>query len=437
MEHVFNMKEVLADEVKEGITSMEMSHSDQVLEKGLRRRSVCKCKVINVESETTQNSRNGIREEFPMVVISNPPEASCKVLDKEPLAKIEFPEISIEMNRMSSEEGDLQGFERFYEEACEAFDWDDLLYSFLFGLLPSTIDILTDFRFAFLLDTSEQSLIAAGLAYAIIILPGIDFSFYFVFQTIWDNLGDSLKVKIPVLFLYIVIIGLLLLVLFLSIIHHPTILFYPAVLIAVCLLSMKVAAVVIHTPQVKRLSTMASGSEANFEASYQLLLVAFTWLAGGGRHLLPMTTSLLVIGKTRAERHLNSQPNYQMHEKTFEEKVVLVSAHIPIFSLAAVFRLGSLALIFSCLTSIPDSATSLFLFHVSFFCYGSLMPLLLLIISRWHQPLAQLTALHACQGVIGSPTHSAPLRFYFVVVSFCLSRFFVQAQFHLCLSGQV
>ena len=383
-----------------------------------------------------QNSKHGFREEYPLVMIDNSSEVPCKVLDKKSLDKVEFTDVSIEMNRMSREEGDLQGFEGFVEEACEAFDWDDLLYSLLFGLLPSTIDILTDFRFAFLLDTNEQSLIAAGLAYAIIILPGIDFSFYFVFQTVWDNLGDSLKVKIPVLFVYIVIIGLLLLALFLSILHHPTILFYPAVLVAVSLLSLKVAAVVIHTPQVKRLSAMASGSEGNFEASYQLLLVAFTWLAGGGGHLLPMTTSLLVIGKTRAERHLNSQPNYQMHEKSFEEKVVLVSAHIPIFSLAAVFRLGSLALIFTCLTSIPDSATSLFLFHVSFFCYGSLMPLVLLIISRWHQPLAQLTALHACQGVIGRQTPS-PL--VICVVNFCfpLLIFISQAQSQLCLSGQV
>ena len=252
-----------------------------------------------------------------------------------------------------------------------------------------------------LLDKCEESLIAAGLAYAIIILPGIDFSFFFLFQKVWDNLGDSLRIKIPVLFIYIAIVGFLLATLFLTIIHLPTSLYYPAFAIAAALLGIKVLALLVHTPGIKKLSVMASGSEGNFESAYQLLLVLLTWMTGGGRHLLPMATSLVVIGKTRAERHLNSQTEFQMHEKTFEEKVAAVATHIPIFSLAAVFRIGSLALIFGCLPAVPDSVTSLLLFQAVFFAFASLASLLLLLVSRWHQPLSQLTALQACQGVIG------------------------------------
>ena len=73
--------------------------------------------------------------------------------------------------------------EGFFSQACEMFNWDDFLYSLLFGLLPSTLDVVTDFRFALLLDQSEDSMIAAGLAYAIIILPGIDFAFFFLFSS--------------------------------------------------------------------------------------------------------------------------------------------------------------------------------------------------------------------------------------------------------------
>ena len=310
--------------------------------------------------------------------------------------------VAIQMNEMTNgEEVLVQDGEGFFSQVFEAFNWDDFLYSLLFGLLPSTLDILTDFRFALLLDKSEQSLIAAGLAYAIIILPGIDFSFFFLFQKVWDNLGDSLRIKIPVLFIYVAIVGFLLGALLLSIIHMPTSLYYPALAIAVSLLGIKLLALVVHTPAIKKLSVMASGSEGNFESAYQLLLVFLTWMTGGGRHFLPMATSLLVIGKTRAERHLNSQPDLQMHEKTFEEKVVAVAAHIPIFSLAAVFRIGSLALIFGCLPALPDSVTSLILFQIVFFAVGSVLALLLLLLSRWHQPLGQLTALQACQGVIG------------------------------------
>ena len=40
-------------------------------------------------------------------------------------------------------------------------------------------------------------------------------------------------------------------------------------------------------------------------------------------------------------------------------------------------------------------------FQIAFFAFGSLMSLLLLIASRWYPPLSHLTALQACQGVIG------------------------------------
>ena len=40
-------------------------------------------------------------------------------------------------------------------------------------------------------------------------------------------------------------------------------------------------------------------------------------------------------------------------------------------------------------------------FNVAFFAYGSLTPLLLLVLSRSCPPINQLTALQACQGVIG------------------------------------
>ena len=168
--------------------------------------------------------------------------------------------------------------EGFFSQTCEMFNWDDFLYSLLFGLLPSTLDVVTDFRFALLLDQSEDSMIAAGLAYAIIILPGIDFAFFFLFQKVWDNLGHSLKIKIPVLFIYVVIIGLLLSGLLLSIIHVPTSLYYPALVIGVSLLGIKLVALVVHTPGVKKLSVMASSRQVTHRGRLQGLQVAFVKL---------------------------------------------------------------------------------------------------------------------------------------------------------------
>ena len=125
------------------------------------------------------------------------------------------------------------------------------------------------------------------------------------------------------------------------------------------------------------------------ESAYQLLLLLLTWLVDGEAYLLPMATSLLVMSKVRAERHLSLQPPLEM------------AVYLPIFSLAAIFRIGSLALIFGSVPAAPDSVISFLYFNVAFFAYGSLTPLLLLVLSRSCPPINQLTALQACQGVIG------------------------------------
>ena len=140
-----------------------------------------------------------------------------------------------------------------------------------------------------------------AVAYAIIILPGVDFFFYFLLQTLWESVGESLKLKIAVLFVNIAAVVATAAALFFSILYHPSFLFYPAVFVAVCLLGLKLAAVVIHKPTLRKLSAMASGSKGYFEACYQLLLIAITWLTGRGCYLLPMVTSTIIIGKVRAE----------------------------------------------------------------------------------------------------------------------------------------
>ena len=87
----------------------------------------------------------------------------------------------------------------------EAFSWNNFFYNLLFGLLPSALDILTDFRFASILDKSGQNTVTVGLAYAIILMPGNDIIYLFTFQKVWNNLGDDLVKKILVTFASIAI----------------------------------------------------------------------------------------------------------------------------------------------------------------------------------------------------------------------------------------
>ena len=226
----------------------------------------------------------------------------------------------------------------FFRQAWESFNWDDFFYSLLLGLVPSTLDIVTDLRFASVLDKGEGSLTAAGLAYAIIIMPSIDFTFSLIFKKVWDKVGESYLTKICVLFIFTAVIGLLLVSLFFTIIHTPTYLFYPAMVSTTYLLGIKLVATLVHTPAMKRLSCMASSSEGDFEAAYQLLLILLTWVTGGGLHLLPMATSILAIGKFRAEKHLGSQADFEMHERTFEGKVLIVLVLVFVYHVSLSFR---------------------------------------------------------------------------------------------------
>ena len=97
---------------------------------------------------------------------------------------------------------DQNGEEGWLKRILDAFNWDDFFYALLMGLLPCVLDIFTDFRFALTLNENEKNSTTAGLAYAIIIIPGIDFSSYFIFQKVWDNVGESLWTRGPVLFLF-------------------------------------------------------------------------------------------------------------------------------------------------------------------------------------------------------------------------------------------
>ena len=60
------------------------------------------------------------------------------------------------------------------------------------------------------------------------------------------------------------------------------------------------------------------------------------------------------MSKVRAERHLSLQPHLEMHKKAFLKRVMLVAAYLPIFGLAAIFRIGSLALIFGSVLALFD-----------------------------------------------------------------------------------
>ena len=88
--------------------------------------------------------------------------------------------------------------ERLVEKVGRLFNLDDFLYSFFFGLLPSLMDIATDFSFADRLRQNtwekliltmtltrlakEGNLTASGVAYAVIMLPGFELAIVQIFK---------------------------------------------------------------------------------------------------------------------------------------------------------------------------------------------------------------------------------------------------------------
>ena len=66
------------------------------------------------------------------------------------LDSVMLPKIEVVTNYESKSEEDEDVETEGFLEVEKTFDWDELLYALFFGLLPSSFDILSDFRFVFL-----------------------------------------------------------------------------------------------------------------------------------------------------------------------------------------------------------------------------------------------------------------------------------------------
>ena len=152
----------------------------------------------------------------------------------------------------------------------------------------------------------------------------------------------------------------------------PLILFYPATLVASIILFVKTTAVFVHTKQVQKWSVMVSSAEGTFESAYQFVFMFFIWFNGGQRELLSMSTSLIMIAKSRVEKHLvaETDESQEQEEKTAEEKAFLLAFFLPTFLITTIFRLASLAIVFACLPPIPDPILSLYLYVCYYFVYS-------------------------------------------------------------------
>ena len=165
---------------------------------------------------------------------------------------------------------------------------------------------------------------------------------------------------------------MVLLVTFFALNFAPLILFYPATLVASLILLVKTTAVFVHAKQVQKWSVMVSSAEGTFESAYQFVFMFFIWFNGGQRELLSMSPSLVMIAKSRVEKHMSAEtdPTQGMEGKTAREKAFLLAFFLPTFLITTIFRLASLAIVFACLPPIPDPILSLYLYVCYYFTYS-------------------------------------------------------------------
>ena len=197
---------------------------------------------------------------------------------------------------------------------------------------------------------------------------------------------------------------MVLLVTFFALNFAPLILFYPATLVASLNLLVKTTAVFVHEKQVQKWSVMVSSAEGTFESAYQFVFMFFIWFNGGQRELLSMSTSLVMIAKSRVEKHLSAEtdPSQGMKGKTAREKAFLLAFFLPTFLITTIFRLASLAIVFACLPPIPDPILSLYLYVCYYFTYGFVLSSIINICALGCPSISTMSVLDRGHAVIGN-----------------------------------
>ena len=160
---------------------------------------------------------------------------------------------------------------------------------------------------------------------------------------------------------------------------------------AAFLVGVKILGTICHGPEVARLVEKATVAEVQYEAALQLILLGVIYLfsgKGSSESRNSAITSLLVIGK------VGIQDFFKKHDKDLSKASLLGKIYIaisvsPVFILTALFKVGSIAIVF---TSDYRSLLTLFL----------LPPALAIFLIKMCLPLKNLTAASISQGVFAS-----------------------------------
>ena len=304
----------------------------------------------------------------------------------------------------------------------DIFKWNNFWYNLFLNLIPSAWDMISDFMFGLSLEESDKEE-TAGICYGFIILP----IYYQIFLYTMNKVIEMASAfrKIAAIFLF----GMVLPLVFASAyMMDPLVFKIPAFLITVMISLAKTVPVFVHHAQVKlltlitlililililtlttlsknmfetfaqveKLSGQLSQAECVGESSFQLLLILHVWLTGGPLYLSTIFSSVLVIGKVHAESFLGNL----LKDQTFLQKLGLMGQLIPVMTLTALFRIGSVALLVSHQNLFHSSSPAVYICQIwtYLFLCNCVVVLTLAALRSRSEELGKLTLVQMFQG---------------------------------------
>ena len=240
----------------------------------------------------------------------------------------------------------------------------------LFGLLPSGWDTFSDFAFArddhsrtieransTNLKNFDKWILTGGtigsVTYLVICFPSImTISRWILNHDFTKNCKKfppgARGTAIKVLVVLYAITGLMMLLDLDSRIESSPIFFSLAIISAAVVIGLKILAVFVHGPEMKKLSLRATMAESCMESTFQLIFVGLMSLwsrEASTTGLVSMVSSIVMIGKAGAESYLTFGSRNELEGVSLPKHICLLATTSLVFIATAVFRVGSLALI--------------------------------------------------------------------------------------------
>ena len=161
--------------------------------------------------------------------------------------------------------------ETFWKKWKEAFRWNDFFYGLIFGLAPTSWDVLSDLRFGWRLAESGD-LSSAGLCYVFVTIPGVFFLQEVIMLHIFKNCSSKVNTIMYVAYGFLTTTGMAV-----GFGVEPLLFQYPATILGCSMIGVKLAGVFVHTPEMKAFSVRISAFEYTTESNLQLCLLSFLW----------------------------------------------------------------------------------------------------------------------------------------------------------------